>query len=93
MRLTASCRRSSAEIEPPRYRATLENIYTYQGAPGHEIVLLYDVTLRRPLFDDRLAWDVTVENGLVLHVMWKPLEDLEARAPLYPAGALAFVGG
>ena len=80
-----------AEIEPPAYRCTLENIYVYEGAPGHEIVLVYDVTLREPLFDDRLAWDAPVENGLVLHVMWKPLADFRAGARLYPDGVLGLV--
>jgi 8-oxo-dGTP pyrophosphatase MutT (NUDIX family) len=81
-----------AEMESAAYRATLENIFTFEGVPRHEIVLVYDVTLRDPRFDDRVAWDAPVEDGVVLRVMWKPLDDFCSGALLYPDGALALAG-
>ena len=82
-----------AEIAQPTYRGTLENIYVYEGLPGHEVTLVYDASLQTPLFDDRAGWDVRIENGLVLRVLWKPLDDFRAGALLYPDGVLALLGG
>src|SRR5438552_3367142 len=41
-----------AEVENVRYLGAIENVYTYAGAPGHEVVLVYDGELAdRSLYD------------------------------------------
>ena len=39
-----------AEADVGRLVATIENMFTFEGAPGHEICLVYDTSLR----DERL---------------------------------------
>ena len=39
-----------AEITNIRYLACLENIFTYQGKPGHEIIQLYECDFVHPKF-------------------------------------------
>ena len=76
------------EITRLRYLGTLENIFTLEGVPEHEIVLVYagefaDVSMyKRGLI-------VGQEAGVRIEAMWKSLALFrEGRAPLYPDGLL-----
>lgn len=72
------------------YLATLENIFTFNGQPGHEIVLVYDGRFedqslyQRPLIKGR------EDNGQRFTAFWKSLNDFEGPGapPLYPDGLL-----
>lgn len=75
-----------------RYLGTLENIFTFEGAMGHEIVMVYDGTF----VDDAMnADDIRVEGWeedmkLLFVATWKSLNDFrgEDAPPLYPDGLL-----
>lgn len=81
-----------AESDVGRFVAALENIFTFEGEPGHEIALVYECNLR----DDRLysldEWVSQEETraGLVTHrLSWRPLESFGAgQEILYPEGLL-----
>jgi ADP-ribose pyrophosphatase YjhB (NUDIX family) len=76
--------------------ATIENVFTYEGEPAHEIALVYECSLR----DDRLnsldEWEAheTTRAGYVTHKLaWKRLDSFRSgREVLYPEGLLALVG-
>jgi 8-oxo-dGTP pyrophosphatase MutT (NUDIX family) len=77
-----------AEIADLRYIGTLENIFTYNGADGHEIVQIYDAR-----FVDEALYAASrilgVESdGEPIHIVWKPLGHFSAEHPLYPDGLL-----
>lgn len=77
------------ELADVRYVGTLENIYTMEGHPGHEIVLVYQANL----VDERLyASDEMVgyeENLRPFKVTWASRALFRAGAvPLYPDGLL-----
>jgi 8-oxo-dGTP pyrophosphatase MutT (NUDIX family) len=80
------------EITTPRYLGLSENIFTYGGKPGHEIVLIYAADLV-----DRTIYEIESlvgqeDDGSPLTVAWKPLEFFQrGQAPLYPAGLLEFL--
>ena len=76
-----------AEVAYARYVETLENIFVYDGAPGHEIVRVYHVVLLERSSYDRDAWDGT-EGRSTLRVLWKAIDDFREGARLYPAGLL-----
>jgi hypothetical protein len=78
------------EITPPRYLATLENIFVYEGAAGHEIVRVYEAALTDRSFYERDAWE-GVEGEERFPVVWKPLDEFRRGAKLYPDGLLALV--
>ena len=42
------CEEIGAEMTNPHYLGTLENLFTYNGKPGHEIVLVFAVQLTDP---------------------------------------------
>jgi 8-oxo-dGTP pyrophosphatase MutT (NUDIX family) len=76
-----------AEITHLRYLGTLENIFTYNGQRGHEIVMVYD----GEFVDCSLYERESIEGcegdmgNLIFRVVWRPLEDFRAgNPPLYP---------
>ena len=82
------------EVQNLRYLATLENIFTYNGEKGHEIVIVYDGD-----FTDDSIYQRTMIHGLEdnhdpIKAVWKSLSEFRAgpdgidSTPLYPSGLL-----
>ena len=80
-----------ADADEFRYVRTVENIFTYEGEPGHEIIRLYECMLRPPKLYERDQWEVRENAGATNthEFVWMPRADFESgRATLYPDGAL-----
>jgi 8-oxo-dGTP pyrophosphatase MutT (NUDIX family) len=78
-----------AEIANLRYLGALENIFTFDGRPGHEIVLVYDGEfVDRSLYEREFIDGSEGEmNDLPFHAVWRPLEHYRTGdPPLYPDG-------
>jgi ADP-ribose pyrophosphatase YjhB (NUDIX family) len=77
-----------AEIKDLTYIGMIENIFVYDGKPGHEIVLVYEANF----FDSRLYEVESVkcrDNGDWIVATWKPMAQFRAgKFPLYPEGLL-----
>jgi ADP-ribose pyrophosphatase YjhB (NUDIX family) len=65
------------DVEVGELVATVENLFTYEGEPSHELVLVFECSL----LDERLyeleEWEVseTHEGRVITHqVVWKPLD-------------------
>ncbi len=77
----------NAEITDLRYLGTLENIFVFDGAVGHEIVQIYEAA-----FVDRTLYDQEQIDGYetgvaAIRAMWLPLERFAPGGPpLYPDG-------
>ncbi|MEJ2748628.1 MAG: NUDIX hydrolase [Anaerolineae bacterium] len=73
-----------------RYLATLENIFTFDGQPGHEIVQVYDGRFEDKTLYRRPVLKGLEDNGQPFTAFWKSLSDFEGRnaPPLYPDGLL-----
>ncbi|RZT87398.1 NUDIX domain-containing protein [Pseudonocardia sediminis] len=68
----------------------VENIFVYDGEPGHEIVFLYSATVADPAFYDRDDLGTVLDEGSP--VLWLPLQDVvDGRAILYPTGVIDLV--
>ena len=77
------------ELVDVRYLRTLENLFVHNGAPGHEIVQLYEATLADPSFYERERFEVHEDGGLVLTARWMALSEfLGDGPPLVPEGLL-----
>lgn len=74
------------ELVKGHYLATLENIFTHEGQRGHEIVLLYQVTLADLSLYEQETIEVN-EGGKTLTARWMPLHKFQTGGPpLYPDG-------
>lgn len=75
-----------ADVCDLRYLFTLENLFTLNGKPGHEIVLVFDGA-----FVDHALYEQPVlyarESNEAFDAVWKSLRELETDSrPLYPDG-------
>ena len=78
----------SAAVTDLRFLGTLENIFTYNGRQGHEIVQVYDGRfVDESLYKkDEMTGD---EFGHAFRVVWRRLDEFgPGRAPLFPDGLL-----
>lgn len=77
-----------AEITNLRPLGIIENIFTYNGQPGHEFVVNYMADFVDKAFYDRPMIEAN-DNGIPFRAVWKYLGDfVDGRYPLYPDGLL-----
>jgi 8-oxo-dGTP pyrophosphatase MutT (NUDIX family) len=82
-----------AEIENVTWLGMLENIFTLEGAPGHEIVLIYDATfVDRSLYEQDHLIGHEHEIGSSFVAEWRSLDDLQrGPARLVPEGLATLI--
>ena len=71
-------------VVDPRYLGTVENIFSYLGVPGHQLVRVYEVRFADPELYKRDRFDCVEGNGIGFTCIWKPLAEFGERDPLYP---------
>lgn len=78
------------EITNVRYLGLCENIFTYLGEPGHEIVLLYTADFVDPTIYNNDVLNCEEIDGVPFTAVWMPLNDFGKHGvgPLYPAGLM-----
>ena len=78
-----------SDIEELKYLGMLENIFTVNGKPGHEFVMIFDGVAKDPQLYEQTEMEVTEANGEVIRVLWKSLDEFgEGKSILYPPGLL-----
>jgi 8-oxo-dGTP pyrophosphatase MutT (NUDIX family) len=77
-----------SEIAELRLLDTLDNIFVFNGKPGHEIVRIYEGHLKDRALYARAELSVTEANGETIKVVWKRLAEFNSQTPLYPDGLL-----
>ena len=83
----------NAKVGELFYLETLENIFTFNGDPGHEIVMIYDgVLIDSGLYDQAVIEGNEAEMGETFAAVWKSLTDFESgKSILYPDGLTALL--
>ena len=80
-----------ADVKEVRYLGALENIFHYEGIPGHEIVLIYDGRFADPALnrDDAVVQGID-DGGILYQGAWHTVADFRhpKAPPLYPDGLL-----
>jgi len=78
-----------SEIDGLKYLGMLENIFTVNGNPGHEFVMIYDGALVNSGLYEQAVMNVEEANGEVIRALWKSLDEFgEGMSILYPDGLL-----
>jgi ADP-ribose pyrophosphatase YjhB (NUDIX family) len=78
----------NAELTDVRLLGTFENLFMYQGQPGHELIWLFEARLADGSLYERNVV-IADESGSKFEVHWVPFETfLSGEAPLYPDGLL-----
>jgi 8-oxo-dGTP pyrophosphatase MutT (NUDIX family) len=80
-----------AEIKNARLLGTVENIFVFNGVPGHEIVQIYEAEFVDESFYAQ-AEIVVNEGPLIGKAVWMSLGDFQNGVmPLYPEGLLGLL--
>ncbi len=80
-----------AEVVDLSFLGSLENIFTYEGEPHHEILMIYDGRFSDPAMNRDDVTVIGADDGDILYEgSWKTLDFFRAEdaPPLYPAGLL-----
>jgi 8-oxo-dGTP pyrophosphatase MutT (NUDIX family) len=81
----------NAEVdrESLKYLGAVENIFHFNGIPGHEIVLIYDGALKDSGLYEKALITGKEANGEDVQAMWKNLAEFgEGKSILYPTGLI-----
>jgi len=79
---------TNQEITNLKYITTVENIFTFEGKAGHEIVLVYDAELKDKSLYEKEDIDVT-EGDIWCKAYWLNISDCKSgKVILYPEGIL-----
>lgn len=74
-----------AKVRDARLLTVVENLFDFEGRPGHEITFVVSAT-----FEDPSLYDLHeirgVEDGHDLHLTWEPLASFATDRRLVPAG-------
>ena len=75
------------EQESLIYLGALENIFVFNGSPGHEIVLVYDGALKESALYEQAIISGKEANGEDIRAVWKDLDEfIRVKSILYPTG-------
>jgi 8-oxo-dGTP pyrophosphatase MutT (NUDIX family) len=79
-----------AEVCELKYLSTLENIFVFNGTPGHEIVQVYNGSLRDVrLYEQTVIVGQEVDINDSFRAVWKRIDEFgEGKSVLYPTGLL-----
>ena len=79
-----------AEVCELKYLGTLENVYVFNGTPGHEIIRIYDGVLKdAELYELPEIIGREMDIDVTFRAVWKPIDEFGAgKSILYPTGLL-----
>jgi 8-oxo-dGTP pyrophosphatase MutT (NUDIX family) len=79
-----------ARVGELKYLGTLENIFVFNGTPGHEIVQVFDGAFKDSgLYNQTVITGLEAEINVSFNAVWKQLDEFgEGRSILYPTGLL-----
>jgi len=83
------------DIVHPKLLGVLENLFVYEGEPGHEIVFVYDAVLADRELYERAEFGFTeVPGGPEHRASWMSLADFDSGEPrLVPEGLPGLIRG
>jgi 8-oxo-dGTP pyrophosphatase MutT (NUDIX family) len=79
-----------AEVCELKYLGTVENVYVFNGTPGHEIIQIYDGVLEdAELYELPEIIGREMDIDTTFRAVWKPVDEFGAgNSILYPTGLL-----
>ena len=79
-----------AKVCDLKYLGTLENVYIFNGTPGHEIVQVYDGVLEDTrLYEQDVIFGQEIDINESFQAVWKQLNEFgDEKLILYPTGLL-----
>ena len=81
---------AEVEKESLKFLGAVENIFSFNGDPGHEIVLIYDGLFKQAkLYEQAMIIGNEVEINETFNAIWKNIDEFgDGKLILYPTGLL-----
>ena len=77
----------SEQVTVSELVCTFENLFTFEGKKGHEIILLYKAQFKKKATYKVDEFDIVERSGVVGKAVWRSLAQIKnEKAPLYPVG-------
>ena len=82
-----------AEVRHLRFLGAVESIFTFDGEPGHEIMMVYEADLADGSLYGREEIEGRESQGEPITARWMPLAGFEHEGapPLYPEGLIGLL--
>ncbi|NNE89654.1 MAG: NUDIX domain-containing protein [Silicimonas sp.] len=76
------------DVEAVGHPFFIENLFSHEGSPGHEILILFDVVFKPEAFLDEERIQFREDNGTICHAEWFDIECLDQpdSHQLFPTG-------
>ena len=81
----------NAEIADLQLLGTIENLFSLEGRPEHEIVFVYDGRFVDETIYERTELTVTEDNGETARAVWRSLDSFDAHHRLVPESLAAIL--
>ena len=79
----------NADITVKKLLGVTENIFTYQGKNGHEIVFLYSIEIPEDTYKDEYEIDDEADE---YNAVWVDIDDFKSgKKIIYPEGVLKYI--
>lgn len=80
------------DITNLKYLGTVENIFTYNGDVGHEVVMVYDATFVDNSVYKTNSFEGKEDDGTIFTLFWKPLSEFQnGKLRLVPENLLTLI--
>lgn len=77
------------ELENPVLLGVLENIFSFDGSPGHEIVFVYNAGLAEKSLYEADGFKAVESNGEPYNAIWLDLDHIGPQTPpVFPVGLI-----
>lgn len=83
----------NAEIADVKLLGVLENVFTYLGQTGHEVIFVYAARFADEALYTQDSLQAVEDNGTVFDLVWHDPNNLPEDATLYPDGLLDLIAG
>lgn len=75
------------KVQVNKLAATFENIFVYEGKPGHEIVLLFETRFVDPGNYRHQELDIVESGKVISKAVWRSVDEIRSEgSKLYPIG-------
>nr|WP_285289128.1 NUDIX domain-containing protein [Bacillus sp. ISL-41] len=82
----------SAEIKNINYLGTIENIFTFNGELGHEVVIVYEAEFKDEAFYNLDTFTGKEDDGTIFSLKWIPISEFgTGKLRLVPDGLLGLI--
>lgn len=75
------------DVEVYELLASYENIFTFEGGEGHEVIMLFKAEFSNPQAYEKESFDIYESGQVVAKAVWRSLAEIKAeKSKLYPDG-------